>query len=220
MEDKNSGHILEKDKEKDLKCKNANIILIRIREPQLPILKSSSICFLCKSTKVISDELIKTINNVINYLNKNFHGKIEFIKNINKTQILENFNIECNYKSIRLYEKNQMNNGQMAKIIKYNGSKNITLQFEDGTIVENKQYSSFQKGCISNPNFTKTVQQKERRLGEKKLMNCGSECKIIEYNTSENITVQFEDKTILKNRTYDQFKKGSIKNPKLKKNSS
>ena len=56
------------------------------------------------------------------------------------------------------------------------------------------------------------------KLGEKREMNCGEVCKIVAYHNSENITVLFENTNILlKNKTYHNFKKGSIKNPYTKK---
>ena len=40
---------------------------------------------------------------------------------------------------------------------------------------------------------------------------------IIKYRKSEDIDIQFEDETIVKNKTYNNFKKGNIKNPNYKK---
>ena len=53
-------------------------------------------------------------------------------------------------------------------------------------------------------------------VGETKTMNCGMKCAIIEYINYNNITVRFEDKTIIKNKGYGAFKKGLIANPNLK----
>ena len=36
---------------------------------------------------------------------------------------------------------------------------------------------------------------------------------IIEYRRNDDIDIQFEDGTIVKNRTYRRFKEGKIKNP-------
>lgn len=52
------------------------------------------------------------------------------------------------------------------------------------------------------------------RLGEEKLNNQGSLMKVIEYNKSSDIVVEFQDKYKAKvNTTYGNFKSGSIKNP-------
>ena len=50
------------------------------------------------------------------------------------------------------------------------------------------------------------------RLGEERLMNCGMKAKIIRYGNCEDMDIKFENGYIVKNRTYDAFKKGSIKN--------
>ena len=54
------------------------------------------------------------------------------------------------------------------------------------------------------------------RLGEIKMMNCGMKAKIIEYLNCNNITVEFEDGYITKNKRYRNFNLGSISNPNVK----
>lgn len=51
---------------------------------------------------------------------------------------------------------------------------------------------------------------KNERLGMSKLMSCGEVGKIIEYFKSKNITVLFEDGTIVKNKNFSDFEKGHI----------
>jgi len=53
----------------------------------------------------------------------------------------------------RTGEVRKMNNGMTAKIVAYRSSRDIDIQFEDGTIVYNKTYGSFKKGLIANPNY-------------------------------------------------------------------
>ena len=50
------------------------------------------------------------------------------------------------------------------------------------------------------------------RIGEENINNQGLKMKIIKYNGSLDIDIKFEDGTIIKNKTYDNFKKGNIKN--------
>lgn len=54
----------------------------------------------------------------------------------------------------------------------------------------------------------KSINKREERLGERRKMNCGAIATIIEYRTSEDIDVQFEDGYISKNKNYANFKKG------------
>ena len=155
---------------------------------------------------------------IIEYFgNKNITVKFEdgtIIKNkyyqCFKKGNIANFNLKINY-SERLYETRMMNCGMNATIIEYVNKKNITVQFEDGTIVKNRAYYSFKNSQIANHNLN----GKNARLYETRMMNCGMKCTIIEYFSVKNITVKFEDGTIVKNRAYYSFKKSRIMNPNL-----
>ncbi len=117
----------------------------------------------------------------------------------------------------RIGESIIANNGQIMTIIKYINCLDIDVQFDDGTIVEHKSYKEFKSGHIANPNFLNPkFQAKKERIGESRKMKCGLTATIIEYFTTKNITVQFEDGTILKNKKYSRFLEGSIRNPNLK----
>ena len=109
---------------------------------------------------------------------------------------------------MRLNEVTIMNNGQKAKLICYRSSKDIDIQFEDGTIVYNKTYGAFKKGSVANPNY-----YKKNKLNEERVMNNGQVAKIIAYRLYCDLDVMFEDGTIVKSRTYGDFKNGSISNP-------
>lgn len=103
-----------------------------------------------------------------------------------------------------------MNCGMKAKIIKYENSMDIDVQFEDGTIVKHKGFGAFQKGGISNPNLLKN-----KREGTSLKMNCGMRATIINYSNCNDINVQFEDGTIVKHKTFRCFQKGGIDNPNI-----
>jgi hypothetical protein len=51
----------------------------------------------------------------------------------------------------RIGERRTMNNGQCATIVAYRSSKDIDVQFEDGTIATNKHYCNFRRGEVRNP---------------------------------------------------------------------
>lgn len=56
--------------------------------------------------------------------------------------------------------------------------------------------------------------RKTNRVGETKVNNEGSIMKIVEYNSSKDIWVEFQDEhKYRKHSNYDNFKKGAIKNP-------
>lgn len=109
----------------------------------------------------------------------------------------------------RVGEESVSSCGQKMKIIRYNGYKDIDVQFEDGTIIKNKSYYSFKNGMIKNPNYDPYV----NRIGEEIIANCGQKMKIIRYNSYEDIDVKFEDGTIVKNKSYNNFMNGAIQNP-------
>lgn len=96
--------------------------------------------------------------------------------------------------------------GMKMKIIAYRKTTDIDVEFEDGTIVKNKTYSSFKLGNIFNPTLKPTY------LTEMVAKN-GQKMKIINFRSYNDIDVEFEDGTILKNKSYQGFKLGKIKNP-------
>ena len=113
-------------------------------------------------------------------------------------------------KKSRKDETSRATNGQMMTIIAYRSANDIDVQFEDNTIVTNKKYVHFQRGKIANPNF-------KPHKGETSIANNGQMMTIIAYRGNTDIDVQFEDKTIVTNKSYDSFLKGYIANPNLKK---
>ena len=107
----------------------------------------------------------------------------------------------------RIGESKVANNGLLMSIIGYRNANDIDVQFEDGTIVHNKQYSQFAIGAIKNPNSSK------KHVGEININNQNEKMKIITYRNYDDIDIEFEDKTIVKHRSIDEFKLGKIKNP-------
>ena len=45
------------------------------------------------------------------------------------------------------------NSGERMTIIRYGGKNDIDVKFDDGTVVEHKQYNDFKRGKIKNPYF-------------------------------------------------------------------
>ena len=115
----------------------------------------------------------------------------------------------------RLDETRMMNCGMEATIIRYSRRDDIDVRFEDGTIIEHRQYIQFKKCGIANPNFKASA---ENCLGETRMMNCGMEATIIRYNTGKDIDVRFEDETVVEHRGYGNFKTGGITHPLISLN--
>lgn len=106
-----------------------------------------------------------------------------------------------------LGEERVMHNGQKAKIIG-GTSKDLTVQFEDDTVVKGRTYNGFKKGYIANPN----CEWISRHLNEEKTMNNGQRAKII-GGRGRDLAVQFEDGTVVTSKDYSKFKSGAITNP-------
>ena len=111
----------------------------------------------------------------------------------------------------RLGETRMMNCGMEATIIRYGGYNDIDVHFEDGAVVEHRQYRDFKKGGIAYPSATA-----EDRLGETRMMNCGMKAAIIRYGSAVDIDVRFEDGKVVVHKKYDHFKRGNIANPNTK----
>ena len=118
---------------------------------------------------------------------------------------------DTNLKEDRVGISRKMNNGQIATIIDYKKASDITIVFEDGTVCNNKSYYSFIEGEVSNPNFINP------RLGEKIFYKkCNQYCEIINYRIADDIDIQFEDGTIIKNASYSGFKREAYINKNCK----
>ena len=125
---------------------------------------------------------------------------------------------------LRVGEKNRMHNGQQAEIISIkdipfkNGKirKTCTVRFEDGTIVEGKEYRAFKNGSIGNPNLPKGIASTRNLIGTSEVMKNGQIATIISASSKSSIDLQFEDGTIVKSRPYSMFLEGRIANPNFK----
>lgn len=108
----------------------------------------------------------------------------------------------------RTGETCQATNGQSMTIIVYRSCRDIDVQFEDGTIVQHRQYIEFQKGWIKNPNISE-----KSHIGETGIAKNGQKMTIIAWRAYADIDIKFEDGTEVYHKTYNWFCKGYIKNP-------
>lgn len=114
-------------------------------------------------------------------------------------------------KRSRLHERKPNKYNEMMEIIRYGGSQDIDVRFEDGTVLTHQQYGHFAAGKLRSPN---TPHWKlKSRVGESRIANSGLRMTIIVYRRYEDIDVEFEDGTIVQHKTYDCFKTGSIRYP-------
>lgn len=64
---------------------------------------------------------------------------------------------------------------------------------------------------VLESNEQKIIKNTKNKIGEKKFMNCGEECEIVEYKKYDDITIKFLKTGELIKSTYNNFKKGEIK---------
>ena len=109
------------------------------------------------------------------------------------------------------------NNGQRMKITAYRNSRDIDVEFEDGTVVRHVSYANFLAGRVLNPNFGRSQKDAVDRVDQTIRASNGQIMKIIVYRRSDDIDVEFDDGTVVRHKTYHAFKTGQIANPKDKK---
>ena len=123
----------------------------------------------------------------------------------------------ADYVKERVGETNRANNGLMMTIIAYRNGKDIDIQFENGTIVTNKDYRHFKEGGIACPNYKKAYPLKEDKTGETNTANNGLKMTIIAYRNAHDIDIKFENGDIVYNKAYKHFKEGTVASPLLDK---
>ena len=110
--------------------------------------------------------------------------------------------------------------GMKATVISDNGAYDISVKFEDGTVVEHITRTKFRNKTIENPNLIRQQSEKKKvkhgapakksYVGQVKKMNNGRTATIIEDFGCNDITVQFDDGLIRKHCRRDKFKEGKI----------
>lgn len=112
------------------------------------------------------------------------------------------------HKINRTGESKVLPNGLTATIIGYRNNKDIDIQFSDGRIAYHLAYSHFKKGDISGKNRWSVV-TKNDRLGTVKTMKCGLDAKVVRYNDSKDIDVEFFDGDVV-NTKWKEFILGEV----------
>ena len=122
----------------------------------------------------------------------------------------------------RTGEKRLNNCGLIMKIVAYRSANDLDVKFNDGTIVEHKSYNNFLNGKIKNPNSSakpsynkdsRLKKYREKIIGKINTANCGQKMIIIAVKSATDITVKFEDGSIVEHTTYGNFKTGRVGNP-------
>ena len=103
---------------------------------------------------------------------------------------------------------------ELMKIVEYNNCSDIIVEFQDEFRMQlHTNYAAFQKGAVCNPIHGKAFQE-NKRLGEIGYSKYGTQMKIVQYNSYDDIVVEFQDENkYATSATYNNFKKSKIRNP-------
>ena len=107
---------------------------------------------------------------------------------------------------------NEMNCGMTATIIAYRNYKDIDVKFENGMIRTHRAMCHFKSGSISP-----TEKNKPLKIGDKFTNGQGLEYTVIDFIDHENVTIQFEDGTVVDKRDSSDVRKGISTNPNYDK---
>ena len=94
------------------------------------------------------------------------------------------------------------NKGERMTIVAYHNSSNVDVQFEDGTVKKGISMGNFYTGSVMNPG---------KYIGMEGKAENGKNMTIIDFQGYRNITVQFEDGSILEGVRLIDFRKGRVK---------
>lgn len=122
-----------------------------------------------------------------------------------------------NYEThVHIGESNINTAGRRMTIVLYNTSKNLVVQFEDGTLAVT-QYANFQRGAVQYPgdavSRSRAQAAKLQHIGETAVASNGMTITIIAYRNNVDVDVQFEDGAIASHVTYQRFCDGCIGHP-------
>jgi hypothetical protein len=92
-------------------------------------------------------------------------------------------------------------------VVEYKNATNISVQFDDGTIVSGREWKEVGKQSIRNPNY---------RIGERRKNSQNLYMEIIRYRNASDMDIKFDDGYIACNKSYDSFVKGKVNNPNYK----
>ncbi len=104
----------------------------------------------------------------------------------------------------RVGERYRTNQGYWITITEYFGDGNCTIRFDDGTTIYNRRFGDIKKGQVAKP---------VNRVGETFINGQGCALIITEYINSNNVTVQFEDGVVGRNKRYSDIVRGEVRNP-------
>ena len=108
------------------------------------------------------------------------------------------------------------NNRQMH-ICAYRNSEDIDVQFEDGIEVTHIAYIDFTHGYVDHPLDSEDSKPTCRGVGESRINIQGLHMTIVKWINDKDISVLFDDGTVVEHKRYSKFGAGCIQNPNVRK---
>lgn len=202
----------DKDYEKNKICQKNGIKIIRFRDTSLKPLPNSYKEYVIPANG-LSIEYENKLKECLSALNI----KIDINFTRDRDAIYRLYNTE--YKNY-LGKENISKCNEKMKVIAYRGYDDIDIEFEDGTVVYNRSYKEFKNGNVENPNNPSRNNYKndtyEKWIGVSKITRRNQKMTIIGYRSPQDIDIEFEDGTIVKNKTVNLFCANQIRNPNYK----
>lgn len=112
----------------------------------------------------------------------------------------------------RIGEQRKSKLGETMTIIAYRSSKDIDIQFADGSIAYKKTYGNFLSGRIGNPANRKGNDRKKGKVheGETVEANNGHLMQLTEYRSYEDCDVTFDNGVTVTHVSYRNFRRGYV----------
>ena len=104
-------------------------------------------------------------------------------------------------------------NGMSYEVIDYKGTKQVTVLFSDGTVVDNQTIHNVKIGEIKHPTYTSVMYKRDMHIGEQSISTSGLKMTLIAFRSYSDIDVLFENGKKVCHRNYGNFKSGQIKHP-------
>ena len=210
---------VQRDIDKNLKCKDIGVCLYRLRASNLPELEDgNSINFTLDKNDRVRSRLTDCKRELELILSS--HGiafekdDIDFKRDAD--DIIYQYDQVCVNFYRNLYVGKTVYNEiaqQNMTIVAYHNYDNVDVEFADGSIKRGVSYARFLDKQVGHPAKDPDLQAKQR-LGQVGINNSGLEMRIVRYGAYSDIDVIFTaDNKRRNNRTYNAFLQGTIAHP-------
>lgn len=191
-------------------CDKEGIRLIKIREFGLPMNTNANVVVRYRKSDLL--ELNDIIRQILEDYNQYTGETVEIDVDImrDRHDIIKLFTQSTQKRNDRIGTTVKATNGMMMTIIGYARHDQMTVQFEDGEVVDGITYRWFMKGMVAHPK-----DKPGGRVGETKVSKWGEKMTIIEWEDSRHIKIQFDNGDVIET-TAHIFDQNGIQSPTYK----